>query len=203
MKLNKISDLLRERFRIDLIVLRDRPRLHHPGELRLLNENQPLFHMLLAPLHPAPSPAPLLVTSLVVCTFRFGVRALARRRLQIPTLGSGRSLPRGRHRRRLMIRLIDHDLQASFVPSGDGLTIAITHTDEHSRKRRQSPLKGDAIAWVLEGWVGTRAASTGRNQRGTLARFVDAPRSWEVLRHAYLCSISQGPGTSKLFSLNR
>ena len=43
--------LLRERFRIDLVMLRDGPRLHHSGKLGLLDEDQPLLHVFLAPLH--------------------------------------------------------------------------------------------------------------------------------------------------------
>lgn len=70
--------LLRERLRVDLVMLRDRPRLDDSGKLRLLHENQPLLHVFLAPLHPAPSSASLLVASPIASAFRFRVRTLCR-----------------------------------------------------------------------------------------------------------------------------
>lgn len=117
-------------------MLGDGPGLHHPGELGLLDQHQPLLHVLLAPLHPAPSPAPLLVASLIVPTFRLHIRALARGRLQVPSLRPGRSLPRGRHRRRLMIRLVDHAPRASLsVRSRGASAITIEHTAQRRRAR--------------------------------------------------------------------
>jgi len=96
----------RERFRIDLVVLRNGSRLDHPGELRLLDKDQSLLHVFLTPLHPASSSASLLVGRPIV---RPLLRAFRRGRLQATTLRSRRRLPDGRHRRRLMIRLmIDH-----------------------------------------------------------------------------------------------
>jgi len=103
-------DLPGERFRINLVLLRDGSRLDYPGELRLLNKDQAFLHMFFAPLHPASSSASLLVRRPIVRPLR--LRALrSRRRLQITMLRSERRLPRGRHRGRLMVRLIDHGRQ--------------------------------------------------------------------------------------------
>lgn len=88
-------------------MLRDGSSLDHPGELRLLNEDQTLLHVFLAPLHPASSPASLFVDHPIVRPLC--LRAFCRGRLQTTTLRSWRRLPDGRHRGRLMIRLIDHD----------------------------------------------------------------------------------------------
>lgn len=99
-------DSPRERFRIDLIVLCDRSRLNHPGELRLLNKDQALLHVFLAPLHSASSSTSLLVDRPIVRPLR--LRAFRWRRLQTTTLRSGRRFPDGWHRGRLMIRLVDH-----------------------------------------------------------------------------------------------
>lgn len=85
--------LLREWFWIDLVMLRDGPRLHHSGKLGLLDEDQPLLHVFLAPLHSAPSPAPLLAPRPLVAALR--LRALPRRGLQVSTLRPWRRPPRG------------------------------------------------------------------------------------------------------------
>lgn len=85
--------LLRERFWIDLVMLRDGPRLHHSGKLGLLDEDQPLLHVFLAPLHSAPSPAPLLAPRPLLPALR--LRALPRRGLQVSTLRPWRRPPRG------------------------------------------------------------------------------------------------------------
>lgn len=88
-------------------MLRDGSRLDHSGELRLLDEDQALLNVFLAPLHPAPPFASLVVDRPIVRSLR--LCALAWGRLQIAMLRSGRRFSSGRHRGRLMARLIDHD----------------------------------------------------------------------------------------------
>lgn len=132
----------RERFRIDLVVLRDGSRLNHPSELRFLNENQTLLHVFLAPLHPASSPASLLVDRPIVRPLR--LRAFRRGRLQTTTLRSRRRLPDRRHRGRLMIRLVDHGSWIADLVS----RIKNTRIDIRAQRRFQR-LAHSRFTWSL------------------------------------------------------
>lgn len=94
--------------------------------------------MLLAPLHSASSSASLLVDHSVVRPLRLGT--FRRGRLQTTTLRSGRRLPDGRHRRRLMIRLVDH---GSWIAD-----LAIENTRIHGYTRAAETSTLGALATV-------------------------------------------------------
>ena len=104
-----------EWFRVDLIVFRYGTGFNDPRELSFLHENQALFNVFLTPLHPASSSASLRRLFRLAFTLWRRSRWLRSGRLKLSMMLRTRRILSCRwHCRRLMIRLIDHDLRQLF-----------------------------------------------------------------------------------------